>query len=68
MVFSRRTFLKVAGGGVILAAGSAGAFWGTRIPREALAPWDHAGTSQEPRRRALSYAILAPNPHNRQPW
>ena len=24
--------------------------------------------SREPRRRALSYAILAPNPHNRQPW
>ena len=22
----------------------------------------------EPRKRALSYAILAPNPHNRQPW
>ena len=22
----------------------------------------------EPMRRALSYAILAPNPHNRQPW
>ncbi|WP_415402135.1 Acg family FMN-binding oxidoreductase [Tateyamaria sp. SN3-11] len=27
-----------------------------------------AGTYTEPRMRALSYAILAPNPHNRQPW
>ena len=27
-----------------------------------------AGKETEFRRRALSYAILAPNPHNRQPW
>ena len=26
------------------------------------------GTYDDPRKRALSYAILAPNPHNRQPW
>jgi hypothetical protein len=32
-------------------------------------PWEVAGTTEtEPRRRALSYAVLAPNPHNRQPW
>jgi len=32
-------------------------------------PWADAGTLySEPRKRALSYAILAPNPHNRQPW
>lgn len=67
---NRRKFLAVLGGGVILAAGAAGAgFVATRRPDAALAPWDAAGTAyQEPRRRALSYAILAANPHNRQPW
>jgi len=33
-----------------------------------LAPWTEAGQYTEPRRFALSYAILAPNPHNLQPW
>jgi hypothetical protein len=57
------------GGGVVLAAGGgAAAFAVTRAPTRALAPWDAAGTYAEPRRFALSHAILAPNPHNRQPW
>ncbi|MEM7545536.1 MAG: twin-arginine translocation pathway signal protein [Pseudomonadota bacterium] len=65
---SRRNFLKIVGGGVVLAAGSAAGFALTRTPTKALAPWEVAGTYEEPRMRALSYAILAPNPHNRQPW
>ena len=67
---NRRGFLAVAGGGVILAAGGAIAGYAlTRSPKAALAPWQEAGSLyREPRRRALSYAILAPNPHNRQPW
>ena len=66
----RRNFLKVLGGGVVLAAGGGAGFALTRTPSKALAPWAQAGTSlyAEPRMRALSYAILAPNPHNRQPW
>ena len=31
-------------------------------------PWTKAGDYGDPRLNALSYAILAPNPHNRQPW
>lgn len=65
---TRRTVLRLLGGGLVLAAGSAGAFLATRTPGRALAPWDAAGSYEEPRMRALSYAILAPNPHNRQPW
>lgn len=65
---SRRNFLRIVGGGIVLAAGSAGAFLGTRTPAAALAPWDAAGGYDDPRMRALSYAILSPNPHNRQPW
>ena len=66
---NRRGFLKIAGSaGVILAAGSAG-FMATRTPATALRPWQDAKSLYpDPMRRALSYAILAPNPHNRQPW
>ncbi len=67
---NRRKFLALAGGGVILAAGTAAAgFTLTRTPHKALQPWSDAGSIySEPRKKALSYAILAPNPHNRQPW
>ena len=65
---NRRNFMKIAGGGVILAAGGTTLFATTRTPTKALAPWATAGTYSEPRMAALSYAILAPNPHNRQPW
>lgn len=65
---SRRKFLTILGGGVVLAAGGAGAFVATRTPHKALAPWTAAGGYDDPRMQALSYAILAPNPHNRQPW
>lgn len=69
MPTSRRRFMALLGGGVVLAATGVGAgFALTRTPRGALAPWAAAGTYAEPRLRALSYAILAPNPHNRQPW
>jgi len=67
MQIQRRKMIALMGGGVILAAG-AGAFISTRSPNKALAPWSLAGSYSEPRKRALSYAILAPNPHNRQPW
>ena len=67
MQIQRRKMIALMGGGVILAAG-AGAFVSTRSPSKALAPWNLAGSYSEPRKRALSYAILAPNPHNRQPW
>lgn len=68
MAITRRKLLQITGGGVIVAATGVGAFIGTRTPTKALLPWKQAGTYTEPRRKALSYAILAPNPHNRQPW
>jgi hypothetical protein len=68
MQTSRRKFLTILGGGTILAATGAGAFLATRTPHKALAPWEQAGTYQDVRKWALSYALLAPNPHNRQPW
>jgi hypothetical protein len=69
---NRRKFLRIAGSaGVIFAATGAGigAFVATRNPEAAQLPWAKAGSHYaDPMRSALSYAILAPNPHNRQPW
>jgi hypothetical protein len=68
----RRKFLKIVGStGVIVAATGAGigTFISTRTPKTALLPWEQADSQYtDPMRKALSYAILAPNPHNRQPW
>lgn len=69
MPIPRRRALAILGGGSILAAlGGGAAFLATRTPERALAPWAAAGRYSDPRRNALSYALLAPNPHNRQPW
>lgn len=38
------------------------------VPAAANAPWRTAGQGGDPRERALSYAALAPNPHNLQSW
>lgn len=68
MSMSRRKTLAVIGGGVILAATAGLGYVATRKPRTALLPWSSAGQGEDARHRALSYALLAPNPHNRQPW
>jgi hypothetical protein len=69
---NKRSFLKIAGStSVIIAASGAGigAFIATRTPQAALRSWKTAGSQYaDPMRNALSYALLAPNPHNRQPW
>jgi len=69
MALSRRKTLAILGGGFIAAAGmGTTAYVTSRRPRTALAPWEKAGEYEDPRKQALSYAILAPNPHNLQPW
>lgn len=65
----RRQFLSIIGGGTVLAATAATGMIASRSTHTALLPWANAGkTYTDPRKRALSWAILAPNPHNRQPW
>ncbi len=60
--------MKILGGGAILAATSA-TYLITRKPNTALQPWVLPGADEiDVIRKGLSYAILAPNPHNRQPW
>lgn len=68
MTMSRRKTLALLGGGLVFAAAGGAAVAITRSPKSALAPWTQAGRYDDPRLRALSHAILAPNPHNRQPW
>ena len=66
---TRRMILTTGAAGVVI-LGGAGAF---RLLHSDLGParkpWRQAGESfGDPRLDALSYAVLAPNPHNRQPW
>ena len=69
MTISRRKAIALFGGGTILAATARmGAFLGTRTAHSALAPWTMAGGYDDPRLNALSFGLLAPNPHNLQPW
>ena len=68
MNLTRRKMIFVLGGGAVLAAGGGFGFAATRGPQTAYLPWDRAGRYDDPRMRALSWALLAPNPHNRQPW
>ncbi|MBX2856602.1 MAG: twin-arginine translocation pathway signal protein [Rhodobacteraceae bacterium] len=65
---TRRTFLRILGSTAIIAAAGAGWWVSTRRPDAALAPWAMAGAGDDPRKRALSYALLAPNSHNLQSW
>lgn len=64
---SRRAFILLVGGGALAAATGLTAF-PVGLP-DPTAPWTDPGTgATDPRRWALAHALLAPNPHNRQPW
>lgn len=67
---TRRTFLRVAGtSAVILAAGGYGLTQCDPMPEAAVEAWKGPKPNvRDPRVRTLSYALLAPNPHNKQPW
>jgi len=63
----RRKFLKIIGGSAAVAAGGT-YIWAAPTATSARAAWQTVGGHTDPMRTALSYGILAPNPHNRQPW
>lgn len=68
-MITRRHLLIAGGASVAIVATGATAFALTREPTAALAPWSQASSGYgDPRLNALSYAVLSPNPHNRQPW
>lgn len=63
----RRRFIRVAGGGVVLAAGATGC--SSSLPDAAVAAWRGPDAAEPDLRRwALAYAILAPHSHNMQSW
>jgi hypothetical protein len=68
----RRNFIRLAGGGVVVAAVAVAGVLSVRsisgVPATAVAAWQVPDAKLDIRRWALSYALLAPNPHNRQPW
>jgi len=68
-MFTRRTILMTGGAAAFVGGAAAvGIAHGPGLAK-ARAPWKEAGESfGDPRLDALAYAILAPNPHNRQPW
>jgi len=62
----RRAFIRIAGGGVVLAA-CAGC--SSELPAEAIQAWQGpAAGDSDLRRWVLGYAILAPHSHNLQSW
>lgn len=67
----RRNFIRLVGGGSVVAATAAASLavaLRPGLPAEAVQAWRGPLDETEPRRRALAYAITAPNPHNLQPW
>ena len=65
----RRHFIRTTAGGIVAAAaiGSTGAC-SSAYPPAAVEPWRGPRAGGDARRFALAFAILAPNPHNLQPW
>lgn len=70
MTISRKTFLRVLGGGLVVAAATAVVVPRLdAMPASAVEGWRGPGPGEtDPRRRALAWALLAPNPHNLQSW
>ncbi len=69
MVIGRRMVIAGAGATTLALLGGAGVWRITRRPNIALDPWllDEEAPA-DVRLDAFRHAILAPNPHNRQPW
>lgn len=69
MAFSRRMIIAGAGMTTLALVGGAGVWRVTRRPQTASLPWIlDAEPPADVRIDAFRHAILAPNPHNRQPW
>jgi hypothetical protein len=64
---ARRAFIQLLGGGLVLAALPLASGCSSGMPAAAVQAWQ---PNDEPdlRRHMLAHALLAPNPHNRQPW
>ncbi len=67
-MLTKRVFLTTASGTIAL-LGLGGSYIATKSIEAVREPWRKASNGfGDPRLDALAYAILAPSPHNRQPW
>lgn len=64
----RRQFVRIAGGGVVLAATAGVAGCSAELPPEALQAWTPPQATGDVRRWLLAHAVLAPHSHNLQSW
>src|SRR5512139_4233353 len=64
----RRAFVRLVGGGMVLAAGASASGCSSGVPPEATAAWRGPGDEPDLRRWILAHAILAPHSHNLQSW
>lgn len=64
---SRRRAIALVGGGVVF-AGTGLAGCSSAYPEASVRAWQTAAQASEVRRFMLAHGLLAPNPHNRQPW
>ena len=66
----RRSFIRLAGGGLVWSAGAGLAGCSAlAVPDGAVAAWQPPASPQgDLRHWLLAHALLAPNPHNLQPW
>lgn len=65
---NRRAFVRLVGGGVVMAATAPLAGCSSAIPPEAVAAWAGPGDEPDLRRWIVAHAILAPHSHNLQSW
>jgi hypothetical protein len=70
VVIARRSLLAAAAGALLLETAAGRTIVRAATAADPLGPWAAAPASRHPdwRVRAASWAVLAPNPHNRQPW
>jgi Nitroreductase family len=69
MLLSRRKFISIAGSTAVIVTAGKAAIDLDKMPSQAITAWSGPkSTEPDLRKRLLAYAILAPNPHNMQPW
>jgi len=64
----RRRFIALVGGGAVFAAAPLAGCSSSPYPAAAVGAWEPVAPDTDLRRWMLAHALLAPNPHNRQPW
>ena len=65
---TRRKFINLVGGGAVLAALPLTTSCSSMPPESTLQAWEAPMANLGTREFMLAHALLAPNPHNRQPW